>query len=68
MNTLGPSKRDETPTPFASSISAALATPPLIVGAFAPVGCQGVLHILYLTGPLLETPEGDTVKMFYVGE
>lgn len=43
--------------------------PPLfIVGALAPVGCQGALHILYLTGPLPETPEGDTVKMFYVGE
>lgn len=32
------------------------------------MGCQGALYILYLTGPLPETPEGDTVKMFYVGE
>lgn len=29
---------------------------------------RGVLYILYLTGPLPETPEGGTVKVFYVGE
>lgn len=42
--------------------------PFLIVEAMLLRAVRGVLHILYLTGPLLETPEGDTVKVFYVGE
>lgn len=42
--------------------------PFLIVKASLLWAVRGVLHILYLTGPLPETPEGDTVKVFYVGE
>ena len=41
--------------------------PCLIVKALLLGAVRGALLISYLTGPLPETPEGDTIKVFYAG-
>ena len=54
--------------PLASGIPSPPSCPPcLIVKASLLWAVNGALHILYLTGPLPETPAGDTVKVFYAG-
>lgn len=68
---LGPHLHFATSKPASSSRHPTLllpCAPVLIVKASLLWAVRGVLHILYLTGPLPETPEGDTVKVFYVGE
>ena len=44
-----------------------LGLPCLIVKASLLGAVRGALLISYLTGPLPETPEGDTIKVFYAG-